>query len=210
MYIIITWFPWMVLQRADRLAWGQINGMNEQRPCACLCGDCLCFSVCYQPSSALVQAQPLDRSLIIWISSITATSSKNTQTRHRLVNEYTQTKFPPVPPFLLSWDWNETAVDHSSLVQLMQFHVKHSDIVTLMLLSRNVCMRYVNLQGVLTLHISMVQATWPDARPSGSVNVLSSPVTKSHLTPCEYAHTYTHGTSVNTAVWRVGDRRWRL
>lgn len=107
--------------------------------------------------------------------------------------------------------WTQDSSRHSSLAQLTQFHdVKQSDVIILMPFSRNVCTRYVNLQGVLTLHISIVQATWPAARPSGSVNVLSSPVTKSHLTPCEYAHRYTHRTSVNTAVWWVGDRRWHL
>ena len=37
--------------------------------------------VCYKPISALVQAQPLERSRIIWISSITATSSTNEKTK---------------------------------------------------------------------------------------------------------------------------------
>lgn len=45
------------------------------------------------------------------------------------------------------------------------------------------CLRY--LQGVVTLHISIVQATWAAARPSGSMKILSSPVTKSHITPCK-------------------------
>lgn len=37
----------------------------QEALCVYVCVDCLFFSVCYQPSSALVQAQPLDRSLII-------------------------------------------------------------------------------------------------------------------------------------------------
>lgn len=57
------------------------------------------------------------------------------------------------------------------------------------------CMSSVYLQGVLTLHISMVQATWPAARPSKSTKVLSSPVTKSHGTPWKYKHRHKHKNS---------------
>lgn len=52
-------------------------------------------------------------------------------------------------------------------------------------INRNECTCSSYIQGVVTLHISMVQATWPAARPSGSMKILSSPVTKSHATPCK-------------------------
>lgn len=38
----------------------------------------------YKPSRALVQAQPLEGSLIIWISSITATSSEGEKSKQKL------------------------------------------------------------------------------------------------------------------------------
>lgn len=56
-------------------------------------------------------------------------------------------------------------------------------------INRHECTCSPYIQGVVTLHISMVQATWPAARPSGSMKILSSPVTKSHATPCKQPQT---------------------
>lgn len=75
-----------------------------------------------------------------------------------------------------------------------------------MLLNRDVCVHCVYLQGVLTLHISIVQDTWPAARPSGSMKVLSSPVTKSHVTPCENTQT-SSGPSARSTIRRTGKRQ---
>lgn len=55
--------------------------------------------------------------------------------------------------------------------------------------NRNDCMCSPYIHGVVTLHISMVQATWPAAQPSGSMKILSSPVIKSHATPCKQPQT---------------------
>lgn len=142
--------------------------------------------MCHKPSRALVQAQPLEGSLIIWISSITATSS--TQTNKPL----TQSKcfsFKFLQKKL--WRRNLQAEDVNYSMHNAYVVTEHVDwcspIMAFAKLQINgnecTCLRY--LQGVVTLHISMVQATWAAARPSGSMKILSSPVTKSHITPCK-------------------------
>lgn len=123
----------------------------------------------YWPRRALVQAHPLEKSLIIWISSITATSSgQNTRedTFHMLVNTAGDNQCQQIS----SRTWTQYL--HGS-DKINIFHVHEVKLRG----------KIRHWHGVVTLHISIVQATCSACLPSASTNVLSSPVTKSHGTP---------------------------